>query len=96
MFATWHTTVATMCSSDPDKPANGNSNLSVENNSTVPIGAVIMYTCFLGFKLVGDVECVCQPNGEWNGTVPICQPLCHGSYCISLMTMYFNMLKGFC
>ena len=32
----------------------------------------------MGFKLVGDVERVCQPNGEWNGTVPICQPLCHG------------------
>ena len=81
-----------MCSSDPGRPVNGSSNLSVGSNSTVPIGAVIMYTCFLGFKLVGDVERVCQPNGEWNGTVPICQPLCHG---ISLVTMYYSMLEDF-
>lgn len=64
--------VAVFCG-DLGKPANGSFNGLVGSNNTVAIGTVITYMCFPGFKLVGNVYRVCQPSGEWNGTVPICQ-----------------------
>lgn len=34
----------------------------------------ITYTCSLGFDLAGDNVQYCQENGQWNGSVPFCQP----------------------
>ena len=64
---------------DPGNPANGSSNVLAESNSTLAIGTVIKYMCLPGFKLVGSIERVCQPNGEWNGTMPVCQPVCQSN-----------------
>ena len=31
------------------------------------------YECFPGYSPQGDVERVCQEDGQWSGTQPICQ-----------------------
>ena len=50
------------------KPENGN----VEVTSTV-VGTVATYSCNDGFKLVGNENRVCRPNGQWSGVAPSCQ-----------------------
>ena len=53
---------------DLDDPANG----QVVLNGTL-FGSIATYTCDPGFILVGDVERMCQANGEWSGTEPTCE-----------------------
>ena len=45
---------------------NVDTGLSIE-------GDIANFTCYIGFKLVGDAERVCQSNGQWSGMNPACQ-----------------------
>ena len=35
-------------------------------------GNTVHYTCYDGFRLVGNSNRTCQANGEWNGSIPTC------------------------
>ena len=70
----WNTTLpscqaATHCPS-LDPPMNGT--LSTVSTS---IGVSVTVTCNLGYKLSGLSTIVCQNNGQWNSTVPTCEPV---------------------
>ena len=49
------------------KPANGNvsSNGSLYDTAT--------YFCDDGYELIGDSKIMCQSNGMWSGSPPVCQ-----------------------
>lgn len=49
-------------------PSNGRLTLSRGNL----VGSVATYTCNPGFQRNGDRTRVCQRNGEWTGTAPVC------------------------
>lgn len=36
-------------------------------------GFAVRYDCSVGYKLVGLPTRVCQDNGQWSGTAPVCQ-----------------------
>ncbi|XP_058886297.1 sushi, von Willebrand factor type A, EGF and pentraxin domain-containing protein 1 isoform X1 [Acipenser ruthenus] len=38
-------------------------------------GTVIMYSCSAGYELSGPSMLVCQDNGLWNGSAPVCLPV---------------------
>lgn len=54
---------------DPGTPRNGRR---LGNNFTV--GAVVFFRCFDDFDIVGSKFRICQANGSWSGTQPVCQP----------------------
>ena len=67
---------------DPGSPANGSSKIVIGKdgtNGTQPVGTIIKYTCSLGFRLVGSTVRLCQLNGEWSSTLPVCQLICQGN-----------------
>ncbi|XP_029470754.1 sushi, von Willebrand factor type A, EGF and pentraxin domain-containing protein 1 [Rhinatrema bivittatum] len=35
-------------------------------------GTLIFYTCYTGFEKVGNSVLVCQEDGSWNGSAPVC------------------------
>ena len=36
-------------------------------------GSTATYQCNEGFNLIGDMQRMCQNNGEWSGNEPICE-----------------------
>ncbi|XP_060618494.2 sushi, von Willebrand factor type A, EGF and pentraxin domain-containing protein 1 isoform X2 [Anolis sagrei] len=38
-------------------------------------GATIMYSCFLGYELLGNSVLSCQEDGMWNGSAPVCSSI---------------------
>ena len=48
-------------------PQNGNIFVT---RSTV--GGVVIYTCDVGYMLMGMEQRVCQQNGQWFGIAPTC------------------------
>ncbi|XP_041117630.1 sushi, von Willebrand factor type A, EGF and pentraxin domain-containing protein 1 isoform X2 [Polyodon spathula] len=38
-------------------------------------GTVIIYSCSAGYELIGNSILVCQDNGLWNGSAPVCLPV---------------------
>lgn len=40
--------------------------------SSMAIGSIASYTCSEGYTLVGTATRICQPSGEWSGSVPEC------------------------
>ena len=53
-----------------------NNSRTIENglvfyNSTV-VGAVAVYQCDSGYSLSGSVQRICQCDGSWNDSVPVC------------------------
>ena len=52
---------------DPGTPANG-----LKTGSDYSIGAVVHYLCRPRFRLVGHPGRICQPNGQWSGSLPEC------------------------
>ena len=56
-----------------DNPLNGQVILS-----GTEFGSFATYKCDAGLNLVGNVERLCQENGEWSGADPVCtvQRLC--------------------
>ncbi|XP_063695198.1 sushi, von Willebrand factor type A, EGF and pentraxin domain-containing protein 1-like isoform X2 [Bolinopsis microptera] len=53
---------------EPDIPTNGS--LIGEDSG---FDALVTYQCDLGYKLIGTETSMCQSNGSWSGSVPICQ-----------------------
>lgn len=53
---------------DLESPDNGMVDLS--NGTT--FGSQAVYTCNDPFKLNGNSVRVCQENGEWSGSTPVC------------------------
>ena len=49
-------------------PQNGQVILT---NTT--FGSIATYLCDEGFNLIGDMQRMCQSNGEWSGNEPICE-----------------------
>lgn len=53
------------------------SNLTIENgNVDVGLsleGVISSYTCDAGYRLSDNSSRVCQSNGQWNGTDPVCE-----------------------
>ncbi|XP_070563038.1 LOW QUALITY PROTEIN: sushi, von Willebrand factor type A, EGF and pentraxin domain-containing protein 1-like [Ptychodera flava] len=43
-------------------------------------GGTVSYTCERGYTLNGDTERVCQANGEWGGTPPVCEVVTCGPF----------------
>ncbi|XP_069096987.1 sushi, von Willebrand factor type A, EGF and pentraxin domain-containing protein 1 isoform X1 [Pleurodeles waltl] len=35
-------------------------------------GTVILYICFSGYEVVGNAVLICQEEGTWNGSAPVC------------------------
>ena len=54
---------------NPGTPRNGRR---LGNNFTV--GAVVFFRCFDDFDIVESKFRICQANGSWSGTQPVCQP----------------------
>ena len=53
---------------DLDDPAFGSVRLSGTS-----VGSIAGYSCSVGYQLDGGATRVCQPNGEWSGSAPICR-----------------------
>lgn len=54
---------------NPGTPQNGR-----RLGSNFTVGAVVFFRCFDDFDLVGSKFRICQSNGSWSGTQPVCQP----------------------
>lgn len=50
-----------------DDPENGD----VDVDSVIP-GSLANFTCDNWFKLDGDKQLTCQPNGQWSDDIPTC------------------------
>ena len=37
------------------------------------LGSIAIYNCDFGYSAVGNITRVCLSNGNWSGSVPICQ-----------------------
>lgn len=48
------------------------------------VGSVATYTCFPGFRLVGNQRRTCQTNGQWTGSTPTCS----GKAMLTVMIAY--------
>ena len=59
---------AVNCSS-LSNPANG----QVSHIAGTAFGQTATYSCGTGYNLVGDSTRMCQANGVWSGSEPICQ-----------------------
>ncbi|XP_023234733.1 sushi, von Willebrand factor type A, EGF and pentraxin domain-containing protein 1-like [Centruroides sculpturatus] len=55
------------CPDDELKLPNGH--IKLESNL---MGSVILYSCDVGFELIGLISRTCQENKEWEGMPPIC------------------------
>ena len=51
-----------------DNPNNGQVSLD-----GIIFGSIATYTCDTGFNLIGDMERICQANGNWSESEPVCQ-----------------------
>ena len=60
-------TSVAVCGFLPD-PVNGMVTISGPT-----FGSIATYTCNTGYILIGDTERVCQGNGVWSGSEPVCQ-----------------------
>jgi CUB/sushi domain-containing protein len=62
----------------PDKEQNGIqlhatfSNGSSITTNSVSYGTEIQVFCDIGFKTSSDIKRICQEDGSWNGTTPVC------------------------
>ncbi|XP_052280448.1 sushi, von Willebrand factor type A, EGF and pentraxin domain-containing protein 1-like [Dreissena polymorpha] len=68
---TW-TSSKTFCSlkdcGTPNQPANGRMTV----NATTYLGTTV-FSCNLGYSLIGSQILLCQANGTWNALEPVCQ-----------------------
>ena len=52
----------------PDIPAFG-----IRLNGNYSVGSVVMYSCIVGYELIGASKITCLVNGTWSATIPICK-----------------------
>ena len=48
-------------------PLNGQVDVS-----STSVGSLATYQCNIGYILVGVTQRICQPNGQWSNSEPIC------------------------
>ncbi|CAH1782308.1 unnamed protein product, partial [Owenia fusiformis] len=50
-----------------------------EGSDTEPyyVGEVIRFVCNIGYPIVGKDSIKCLSNGQWDGPVPTCNPVCY-------------------
>ena len=53
-----------------EAPANG---MVMLDNEDRIVGTVANYTCLGDLELTGSSTRICESDGEWNGTDPLCQ-----------------------
>ena len=53
---------------DPGEPSYG-----AGNYTNTYVGSIVSYSCNSEFRLVGNMERICQESGMWTGTVPTCK-----------------------
>ena len=53
----------------PALPTPANGTKSVSRNS---VGGEATFTCHDGYFLEGSEQLVCQEDGQWTGSVPVC------------------------
>ena len=70
-FNLGHTSALLNCAAiicdEPQSPANGGKVITGRG-----VGDIVSYFCNPGFKLSGDKNRTCQPDGQWSGTQPLC------------------------
>lgn len=59
----------------PGNVNNGGFLVSTKNNGSFDFNTTISYYCNAGFKLVGNVNRVCQNTSSWTGTQPVCKSM---------------------
>ena len=69
---------------DPLDIDNGDVVINVGQNVE---GAIATYTCDSGYRLNNVLERVCQGNGKWNGSDPICQGIHHDDEILTSETL---------
>ena len=57
-----------------DTPVNG-----TKHGSSYVFESLVMFSCDTGFLLEGDHSLVCQSDGTWNGSIPMCVPVTCGN-----------------
>ena len=70
MFTSCLYHIALSCN-DPGAPNNGKRTIT-----TVTVGSEVMFSCNIGYILIGDTVQVCQPDQTWSGTLPRCVCKC--------------------
>ncbi|XP_033110934.1 E-selectin-like, partial [Anneissia japonica] len=49
--------------------------------SEYTIGGTLEFSCNEDYRLIGESVVECQENGNWNGSVPICEDICEYNEC---------------
>lgn len=57
---------------DLDELSNGMIDYSSGTESSRPFNSIAMYSCGLGYKLIGQATRACQNNETWSGQEPSC------------------------
>ena len=76
-----------------DVPTNGYISYSDGTVNSRTAGTVATYSCDTGYLLVGDTTRVCQVDGTWDSTSPICErkpSLLHPIKCISFVHALYD------
>ena len=69
--------------SDPGPPTNGQRSLS-----GTTYNSIVTYTCDVGYILQGSNSRTCQPNGQWNGSMPECNGTSYKELAVILAAWY--------
>ena len=77
---------------------------SIDNGAVVlsgqTVGSSATYTCSEGFVLDGDATRICQSNGMWSLTAPICRGITVCHMCIillpSILAFHTSILLLYC
>ena len=56
-------------------PLTAPENGSVDQSEGTTYGRAVVYSCDPGHSLLGDGTRLCQTNGQWTSTPPICSPI---------------------
>ena len=60
--------MAVVVCTDPGSPPN-----SIKVGDSLVYNAKVVYSCEVGYVMVGSAIRVCQANGQWTPGVPTCQ-----------------------
>ncbi|XP_070558976.1 clotting factor C-like isoform X2 [Ptychodera flava] len=55
----------------PGTPSNGKTRAN-----SLSEGSTATFSCDDGYRLVGNAAVTCRQDGQWDGTVPSCEPVC--------------------
>lgn len=64
----------------PEDISNGTITYTNGDPSNVFIGDVLIYSCEVGYELLGASERFCMRNGNWSGPQPQCSAIGEEAY----------------